>query len=74
MQVNVEKMTDEKLAVKACEFTSGKLVKHPEGILTRIYRPEHSPMRTQMFWVEMYDIPTFVSAHLVRHSQGACRS
>lgn len=70
MRVEVEKLTDQSLLVKACEFTSGKAVKNPDGILSRIYRSEHSPMRTQMFWVELYDIPTFVSVHLVRHSQG----
>jgi hypothetical protein len=31
---------------------------------------EHSPIRTQIFWIEMYDIPTFVSVHFVRHKHG----
>lgn len=51
----------------ACAFTTGK----PSTMsLDSIYRCEHSPIRTQMFWVEMYNIPTFVSVHLVRHKVG----
>lgn len=36
--------------------------------LDRLYLWEHSPSRTQLFWVNMVDIPTFVSVHFVRHS------
>ena len=45
--------------------------------LKSIYRNEHSPMRTQLFTVEMIGIPTFVSTHFVRHTQGVehfCKS
>jgi len=38
--------------------------------LHRIYQCEHSPIRTQLFWIEMTGIPTFVSVHLVRHKIG----
>jgi len=38
--------------------------------LEKIYRCEHSPIRTQLFWIEMFGIPTFVSVHLVRHKIG----
>lgn len=38
--------------------------------LEKIYRCEHSPIRTQQFWVELRGIPTFVSVHLVRHKIG----
>ena len=34
------------------------------------YRSEHSPLRARMFLVKMFDIPTFVSVHLVRHNIG----
>lgn len=67
MNITVKKLTDEKLMQRACQFTINK----ETGIgLEKIYRCEHSPMRTQMFWVEMFDIPTFVSVHLVRHKIG----
>lgn len=36
--------------------------------LDQLYMWEHSPSRTQMFWVIMKDIPTKVSVHMVRHS------
>ena len=35
-----------------------------------IYSWEHSISRTQLFWIEMQNIPTFVSVHLVRHKIG----
>ena len=67
MKINVEKLTDVSLVRRACEFTSRK----PSKItLDKIYQCEHSPLRTQMFWIEMRDIPTFVSVHLVRHKFG----
>lgn len=68
MQVVVKKLTDESLLHKACEATMrGKVSKIS---LDKIYTAEHSPIRTQLFWVEMYDIPTFVSTHFVRHHVG----
>jgi len=36
--------------------------------LAQLYQWEHSPSRTQMFWITMQDIPTKVSVHLVRHA------
>lgn len=36
--------------------------------LKQLYLWEHSPSRTQLFWVNMTGIPTKVSVHLVRHS------
>ena len=67
MRITVTKITDETLMQRACEFTTGK----PSGMtLEKIYQCEHSPMRTQIFLVEMIDIPTFVSVHLVRHNVG----
>lgn len=67
MKVDVVKIVDESWMREACKFTSGADTKIT---LEKIYRCEHSPMRTQRFIVRMYDIPTFVSVHLVRHSVG----
>lgn len=53
---------------KAAAFTSGKDVNISNK--EKWYLSEHSPIRTQMFWIEMFDIPTFVSVHLVRHKIG----
>lgn len=67
MRIVVEKITSKDLFDKACSFTINKEV-HPD--LGKLYKAEHSPIRTQMFVVEMYDIPTFVSVHFIRHKLG----
>lgn len=67
MKITVKKLTDEKLMQRACQFTINK---ETDISLKKIYQCEHSPVRTQMFWVEMFDIPSFVSTHLVRHKIG----
>ncbi len=67
MQVIVTKLTQPDLMRKACSYTTGK---PSSASLDRMYDCEHSPIRTQMFWVEMIGIPTFVSVHFVRHKVG----
>ena len=68
MKVLVRKLTDESLMRRACEMTSkGKTSKIT---LAKIYACEHSPIRSQIFWIEMIDIPSFVSVHFVRHKIG----
>lgn len=48
--------------------------------LLSIYKTEHSPVRTQLFWVKLTSIPLYVSTHLLRHHVGSvpfqlsCRS
>lgn len=65
--VKVAKLTDEALMQKACEFTINAKSKMT---LAKIYQCEHSPLRTQIFTIEMLAIPTFVSIHFVRHKHG----
>jgi len=65
--VTVEKLTNEKLMQRACAIT---IDKDSKATLDSIYDCEHSPIRTQMFWIEMKNIPSFVSVHLVRHKFG----
>jgi len=67
MEVKVKKVTDIELLQWACSLTIGK---ESHAKLSSIYKNEHSPMRTQIFQVTMLDIPTFVSTHFVRHTQG----
>lgn len=69
MEVSVTKLTDLKLAQRACQFTlhSQNATSIP---LDKLYKCEHSPLRTQMFWVELKGIPSFVSVHLTRHKIG----
>lgn len=67
MKITAKKLTDESLMQRACEFTINK---KSNMTLEKIYKCEHSPMRTQLFWIEMEGIPSFVSVHLVRHKIG----
>lgn len=67
MQVKVSKVTSPDLMRWACAMT---IDSESNMTMDRIYRNEHSPMRTQMFTVEMLDIPTFVSTHFRTHAQG----
>ena len=67
MEIKVTKLTDEALLRKACSYTINA---ESKAILGKMYKCEHSPIRTQLFVVEMIDIPTFVSVHLVRHHVG----
>lgn len=68
MKIEVKKVTDIDLLQRAAWFTSG--VENFKAPLSKWYDAEHSPIRTQMFVVEMFDIPSFVSTHYVRHKLG----
>ena len=67
MRITVKKHTDIALMQWACSMT---IDSESKMTLDRIYRNEHSPMRTQVFSVEMLGIPTFVSTHFRTHTQG----
>ena len=69
MRIYIEKITNVDLMRRACKFTTHGQV-DSQMSLDKIYRCEHSPLRTQMFWIEMMGIPSFVSVHLVRHKHG----
>lgn len=63
----VTKLTNEDLLQWACSMT---IDAESNMSLERIYRNEHSPIRTQLFRVSLLHIPTFVSTHFVRHNIG----
>ena len=67
MEISVKKLTDLDLLHRANEFTTGHQSKMG---LERAYFYGHSPIRTQIFWVEMKDIPLFVASQLVRQHEG----
>jgi len=69
MRIYITKLTDVDLLRQACKFTTHGQIDSMMS-LDKIYRCEHSPMRTQLFWIEMLGIPSFVSVHLVRHNIG----
>lgn len=67
MEIIVKKLTDVDLLRRANEFTTGHESKMG---LKRAYFYGHSPIRTQLFWVEITDIPLFVASQLVRQHVG----
>lgn len=67
MNITIRKLTDVDLFREACECTTGR---PSSASLNQHYRAEHSPIRTQLFWIKMEDIPTYVSVHFVRHKVG----
>lgn len=68
MKILAKKITGKALLEKACSYTVGGMVQVRN--MQRFYESEHSPIRTQLFIIEMLDIPSFVSVHLVRHHVG----
>lgn len=66
--VSVRKLTDIDLMREACEMTfNGK----SKQSLLSIYKSEHSPVRTQIFWVKFTTIPLYIATHLLRHHVGS---
>ena len=68
VRITVTKLTDKSLVDRACSFTAGSTIEVKS--MYKMYRSEHSPIQCSLFWIEMEDIPTFVSVHLVRHKVG----
>lgn len=68
MEIKITKYTDTDL-MRRCAAHTINADASSSLSLADIYKCEHSPMRTQMFLIEMFDIPTFVSVHYVRHGK-----
>lgn len=68
MRISIEKVTDESIMQEACEMT---FLGKSNMTLKRMYASEHSPCRTQIFWIRLYDIPLFCSTQLLRHHVGS---
>lgn len=68
LQVSVRKLTDEELMREACEST---FLGKSKASLLDLYRAEHSPVRTQLFWVTLKNVKLFISTHLLRHHVGS---
>lgn len=70
MRVEITKVTQWKDVLNAARFTQRKepLDKEPSiEFKKKIIKAEHSPLRCLMFNIDFYDIPNYVSVHLVRH-------
>lgn len=73
MKIEVKKLTlpdttPERFAQEVCEMTFLGKSKIP---LKRLYLSEHSPARTQIFWITFKSIPLFISTHFIRHHVGS---
>lgn len=66
--VSVRKLTDIDLMREACEMTF--IGKSKQSLLS-IYKSEHSPVRTQIFWAKFTTIPLYIATHLLRHHVGS---
>lgn len=70
MKIEITRVTSWKDVLNAARFTQrkGPFDKEPSDDFKRkIIRAEHSPLRCLMFNIDLYDIPYYVSVHLVRH-------
>lgn len=70
MRVTVDELTTDDLIRRACQMTIQPGMSAGRVDLAKLYQAEHSPIRCKLFWIEMHDIPTFVSVHFVRHKVG----
>ena len=70
VRVDVKKLTDWSEVLDAARFTVNKsdLGKEPSDVFkTKIITAEHSPIRSLIFEITLYNIPTWVSQHIARH-------
>jgi hypothetical protein len=69
-KIEITELTPKELMLEAAAFTTQTPDKIPNIDFKKLYLSEHSPIRARLFWVKMYDIPSFVSTHIVRHGIG----
>lgn len=71
MKVEVTRVTHWLDVLNAARFTQRKSLidytEPSERFKRNIIKAEHSPLRCLMFNIDFYDIPYYVSVHLVRH-------
>lgn len=70
MQIEITRITSWADVLNAARFTQRKAPRSGEPSITwkkKIIKSEHSPLRCLMFNIDLYDIPRYVSDHLVRH-------
>lgn len=70
MKIEITRVTSWTDVLNAARFTQRKEPKSGEPSVAwkkKIIKAEHSPLRCLMYNIDLYDIPRFVSDHLVRH-------
>ena len=71
MKIEITKVTSWTDVLNAARFTQRKSPRSGEPSIAwkkKIIKAEHSPLRCLMFNIDFYDIPNYVSVHLVRHT------
>lgn len=74
VRVEVKKLTNWSEVLDAARFTVNKcdLEKEPSSeFKTSILTAEHSPIRSLIFVITLYNVPTWVSQHIARHDKFA---
>lgn len=70
MKIEIQRVTSWTDVLNAARFTQRLSLKSGEPSIKwkkKIIKAEHSPLRCLMFNIDFYDIPNYVSVHLVRH-------
>ncbi len=70
MKIEITRVTSWTDVLNAARFTQRKEPRSGEPSVIwkkKIIKAEHSPLRCLMFNIDFYDIPNYVSVHLVRH-------
>ena len=70
MRIEITRVTSWTDVLNAARFTHRLPLKSGEPSVKwkkKIIKAEHSPLRCLMFNIDFYDIPYYVSVHLVRH-------
>ena len=70
MEIRITRVTSWTDVLNAARFTQRKEPRSGEPSTNwkkKIIKAEHSPLRCLMFNIDFYDIPNYVSVHLVRH-------
>ena len=70
MKIEITRVTSWTDVLNAARFTQRLPLKSGEPSISwkkKIIKAEHSPLRCLMFNIDFYDIPNYVSVHLVRH-------
>lgn len=68
MKIEVRRITDPDLWRECAEMTSGKPCRMS---WLDMLKTGHSPIREQRYLIKFYDIPQFVTGHLIRHDKFA---
>ena len=73
MRIEITRVTSWTDVLNAARFTQRKEPMSGEPSIKwkkKIIKAEHSPLRCLIFNIDFYDIPNYVSVHLVRHHVG----